>query len=278
MLPFGFMASMSLAELARLEESRQALGISEVATVAERIAGGAMCFDGPGSWANLACAIGLDGPVTDDDLDRLVGFFVSRSVEPLVELCPFADASLVTGLARRGFTLRGFENVLFRSLNQADPPPEAVAAVPGLEVVEVDVRDTAQVRTFIEVSTSGCRPLDVPINESLFELSRRVVEHPRCTSYLALVDGEPAGGGTVEVLPPLAALFGTSVLSAFRRRGAQRALIERRLTHAGASGCTVATIQSRPGIPTKRNALRAGFSVAYTKVSLAMESASPCAS
>lgn len=28
-----------------------------------------------------------------------------------------------------------------------------------------------------------------------------MVEHPRCTNYLALVDGEPAGGGTVEVLP-----------------------------------------------------------------------------
>jgi hypothetical protein len=33
-------------------------------------------------------------------------------------------------------------------------------------------------------------------------------------------------------------------------------------------GCILATISSRPGIPTERNALRLGFTMAYTKVIL----------
>jgi GNAT superfamily N-acetyltransferase len=260
---------MSLAEIARLEEGRQALGVAEVAAVSEEIGGGRMSFDAPDSWANQACALGLDRPVTEAELDRLVAFYVSRGVEPVIEVCPFADASLVDGLARRAFSVRYFENVMARPL----APDEALDATLDVELVAVDVADQAQVRAFIEVSTSGFRPLDQPVPESLFELSRRVVEHPRCESYLALIEGQPVGGGTVEILPPLAALFGTSVLPGFRRRGVQGALIRRRLAHARGAGCTVATIQSRPGIPTERNALRAGFSVIYTKVTMVQRAA-----
>ena len=52
-------------------------------------------------FVNQAMGLGFDGPVSNDDLNRLVEFFTSRGVEPKVELCPLADESLVKGLAAR---------------------------------------------------------------------------------------------------------------------------------------------------------------------------------
>ena len=103
---------MEPRELALREEQRQAIGTKEIVDEAQPIAGGWMTYGGPDSWANQACGLGLDGPVTDEQLDALVDFYVSRNANPQIEVCPFADESLIHGLARRGFQLREFENVL----------------------------------------------------------------------------------------------------------------------------------------------------------------------
>ena len=109
----------SLRDIAILEEGRQARGTADVGRESEEIAGGWMTFAGNGSWANQACGLGLQGPVTDEDLDRLVEFYDSRGVEPRIEVCPFADETLIAGLSSRGFRLREFENVLARELRPA---------------------------------------------------------------------------------------------------------------------------------------------------------------
>jgi GNAT superfamily N-acetyltransferase len=75
-------------------------------------------------------------------------------------------------------------------------------------------------------------------------------------------------GGSAELHPNVATLFGLSTLPAFRRRGVQAALIAARLERARAAGISLATIGSEPGISTERNAMRLGFRVAYTKVVL----------
>ena len=113
------MEPLSYLEIARLEERRQAQGTADVADESEAIAGGWMCFAGKGSWANQAIGLGLDGPVSDAQLDRLVAFFRERGVEPRVQVCPFVDATLVKGLGRRGFVVRQFENVLAREIAPA---------------------------------------------------------------------------------------------------------------------------------------------------------------
>ncbi|WP_437313314.1 GNAT family N-acetyltransferase [Sorangium sp. So ce385] len=261
------MPKLSYVEIARIEERRLAIGTSSVVACAEPIAGGWMAFDGDGSWGNFAAGLGLAGPVSDEDLDRLVAFYAARDMEPQIQVCPFAHESLVRGLAERGFVLREFENVLARELA---PDEDLRALVPhngpaGLEIVRVDPGDEAQVRAFIEVSTSGFRAEDEPITPALFEITRRVVAQPGCDSYLALVNGEPAGGGSVEIAGDGAALFGASVLPRFRERGIQQLLIVRRLERVRERGRRLACISASPGIPTERNALRLGFFMAYSK-------------
>ncbi|MGK4003647.1 GNAT family N-acetyltransferase [Sorangium sp. So ce1036] len=261
------MPKLSYAEIARIEERRVALGTAAVVAHAEPIAGGWMAFDGDGSWGNLAVGLGLDGPVSDEELDRLVAFYAQRGVEPRIEVCPFAHESLLRGLAARGFVLREFENVLAREI-ETDEDLRALAprGLPeGLEIVRVDPADEAQARAFIDTATSGFRPEGSPIAPALFEVTRRIVAHPQCDSFLALVNGEPAGGGSVETGEEGAALFGASVLPRFRGRGIQQALILRRLERVRERGGSLACIGARPGIPTERNAIRLGFFMAYSK-------------
>jgi GNAT superfamily N-acetyltransferase len=254
------------------EEARQARTIAELAAVAEPIGGGWMCFEREGAWCNQAAGMGLSGPVSEKDLDRLVEFYVSRGVEPRMELCPFAHTSLVRGLADRGFVLREFENLLVRELS---PDEDMRAAIPhgwpdGLELKQIDAADTERVNTFVDVATSGFGTDLGPVPETFIEICRRLISRPGISSFLALVNGEPAGGGQLGVSDDAGSLFGTSVVPEFRRRGVQAALIARRLEHARDQGCKLATIGSRPGIATERNAARLGFYVAYTKVIMVM--------
>lgn len=254
------------------EEARQARCVADLAAVAEPVGGGWMCFERKGAWCNQAAGMGLDGPVSGEELDRLVEFYVSREVEPRLELCPFAHESLVRGLAERGFVLREFENVLARELS-ADEDLRATLHhgwPPGLELELLDPTDSERVEIFVEVATCGFGTDGGLVPETFIEITRRMTSHSGIYSFLALVNGVPAGGGQLGVSEAAGSLFGTSVVPEFRRRGVQAALIARRLEHARDAGCRLVTIGSRPGIATERNAARLGFHLAYTKVVMAM--------
>ena len=259
-------------EIAKREERRQAVGTAEISVESEPIGGGIMCFSAIGSWSNQANALGLDGAVSDDELDRLVEFYRSRGVEPQIEVAPFVDDSLIKGLAARGFTLRQFDNVFAREVS-ADEDLRACLEhgwPSGLELVELSQKSDPMLAEFIDASTCGFRPADEPIADHFFETCRRMIEHERCTSYAAVMDGKIVGGCSMETTPEVASLFGVSVREPQRRRGIQQAMIVRRLERAQELGCPLVCIQSKPGIPTERNAVRLGFTLAYTKVVMAM--------
>ena len=84
--------------IARLEEARQAASTAASVELAlrsdpkcshycvEPCADGSMCFAGFGSWWNQACGLGLHGEVSGQDIDRMIDFYVSRGVEPKIEV------------------------------------------------------------------------------------------------------------------------------------------------------------------------------------------------
>lgn len=262
-------------EIARLEESRQALAVAEVSTESVSIAGGKMCFSGKGSWTNQAHGVGLHGPVQEEELEGLVEFYISRGVEPKVELCPFAHDTLIEGLARRGFELLEFVNVLYR---EVEPEESLAGCMPhawpsGLEIVPVNPRDGKAAEVFVDVTCRGFFPESEEIADVLYRGAHRNVKHPRTESFLAMMHGTPAGGGSVEITEEISGLFGGSVSPEFRRRGIQSALILRRLECAQNRKCPLVTVHAKPGSPTERNATRLGFRVAYTRATLRLQGA-----
>ncbi len=252
-------------EIARLEEARQVEGFASIAPENIRVAGGIACFAGPGSWCNLVLGIGLSGPVTLEELDRIETFYAGKGVPIRMELSPYVDPGLLATLAARGFKLVRFENLLARELRE-DEDPWAGATLP--EGIVVRKMEPGEEERFVEVSGSGFRPEGEPMAEADREVSLRMVQNPRTISVMAWAGSDAVGAGSAEVRGEVAALFGTSVLPAYRKRGIQAALIRARLVEARARGATVATIGSLPGEPTERNVQRVGFRVVCTRVHL----------
>jgi len=263
-------------EIARLEERRQAFGVGEIAHAAEPAMGGTLCAGEPGSWLNMARGIGLDAPVTEAEVDRLVSFYRDRGMEPTAEICPFVDGSLLEGLASRGFLLRAFATCWASDCAGGTLSPVNGWAS-GVRFEVLDTGDRSAVEEWVRVSNSGfVEPEDDPDgpgNMAKIDAMRRVALHPRVVCVGAYVGDELAGAGAMEVASPtggdqVAGLFAASVLEPFRGRGIQQGLICERLRIAHERGASVACIESKPGIATERNARRLGFQPAYTKATL----------
>jgi len=251
------------AGIARMEEARQVRGIAAVADVSEEIAGGSMCFAGAGSWANQATGLGMSGPVDAAQSDRLIDFYQSRGVEPRIEVCPHAHESLIRGLADRSFVVREFKNVLVRDLRV--PLPDLSQAAATIEITRLDPADERQVQQYVAIKVAG---FEVTETEIFARLARRSLAAGQVVGMLASIGGKHVAVGSIEATPPCAGMFGMTTLKEFRRRGCQQALMIVRLRVAADNGCRFVTIQSEPHIGTGRNALRLGFQVAYTKVTL----------
>ncbi len=258
-------------EVARLEQARLVEDMLGILPEAQPIAGGVMGRGEPGQWCNQAIGLGMHGPVSDADLDRLVNFYVVKGIQPQVELCPFADTSLVRALSARGFVIREFENTWYR------PTPEGLRTEDLLshawptgddgEAMRVEVvqpGDEAMLRTSVEVSLSAFVPDGYDFGEAEMSIHRRMVEMPFCRKLVAWMDGEVVAAGGMKSRPPLGAMFGVTVREPWRKRGVQQALMAWRLATAASDGCRTMVIHGQPGEPTERNAQRMGFRMAYT--------------
>jgi len=274
--------TVPLETIARLEEDRLRISIAEIADHAEPWAGGILAAGPAGTWLNAAIGAGVepvpDGAASDEDeVERLVGFYERRGVEPRIEIVPQVRSSLPEALASRGFVLRRFLHLFVRDLSQH--PPGDAEAPPGLRIVPIDREDDRLGRAWATLSARNFAPARAP-GEADIEIGRRIVHHPRCIALGAWVEGELVGGAAFEIGPgpdeselagrhgPIASLFGAAVDPDWRRRGIQRALIEHRLRLAAARGVRFATVSSHPDVATERTARRCGFELVCTKAVL----------
>jgi GNAT superfamily N-acetyltransferase len=237
---------------------RLAVRRPELGTAVEPVAGGRAVFAGRGSPLSEAKGMGLHGPVTEADLDRLEAFYFARGEPCRVFVCPLADPALVDGLGRRGYRLSGFENFLAMPLapDDSEPPPS-----PGIEVRPAGP-DAAVLYASV-VAPNFASP-ECPGDE-LADLIVPVCEMEHASAFLAFVDGQPAGGGAVLIGQGVALLAGAATLPPYRNRGVHAALHHARLALARRSGCDLAAQGAQPGSTSQRNAERRGFRVAYTR-------------
>ena len=79
-------------------------------------AGGCAIFVGASSPLTQAVGLGLNGPVTDEEIGAIEAFFRSRDAKVSVDLCPLADPGLLQALSERGYRATQFNNVLVKRL------------------------------------------------------------------------------------------------------------------------------------------------------------------
>lgn len=230
----------------------------ESGAAVEEIAGGYAIFAGVNSPLTQAMGLGLNGPVSDAEVNRLESFYRSRADAVRVELCPLADASLVELFGRRGYRVTEYSNVLVRSLNRGEAWP---AAATGVSVEQVDQKDAdLWARTVAQGFAEH-----FPVTPELQQVMVLFLRNPTARCFLARVDGEPAGGAALSIVEGMAGVYGASTLPAFRNRGVQTALLGTRLAVAVAERCELAMSSAQPGSRSQRNVERQGFRVAYTR-------------
>ncbi len=216
-------------------------------------------FDGVGSPLTQTFGLGMSEAPDAGLLATLEGFFHERGAAVEHEVSPLALGSPLPLLSGRGYVPIELTSVMFR-------PAEAREAedAPGGELTARPIA-ASEGPAWTDASADGWSeaPALVPF---VREIGAVYAATAGAHCFAVEVDGVMAAAGVMAVHEGVAVLAGASTRPAFRRRGAQRALLSARLRAARAGGCDLAMMCASPGSASQRNAERRGFRVAYTRI------------
>jgi GNAT superfamily N-acetyltransferase len=249
----------------------------------EPVGGGVAVYTGPDSPINKVIGAGFAESPNAAQLDAIEARFAAQGCGVQMEISTLAGPDWHAALARRGYALAGFENVLGLALGPPEPETSPGGVVtpemtPGeiirsgrIVVAECGAGEAA---AWLDVVVTGfARPDAVAAQAAGQEYPREAIERvyedfsaiAGFRRYLARVGGVVAGGAGVREFEGIAQLCGAATLPAFRRRGVQTALLAARLRDASRRGCGLAVVTTAPGSPSQQNAQRRGFVLLYAR-------------
>jgi GNAT superfamily N-acetyltransferase len=258
------------AEWRRLALTTQLLWPERKATYLD-VAGGVALWLGEGSPVNAAAGLAMDGPIGEPELKQVEDFYMRRGALPIVAACQFADPTLFALLARRGWQIIEFENVLALELAaaDADAAADAAAAVPGpAPGIEVRVCTGAERELWGRVAARGFSD-EVEPGPAQEEFGSLMAGREDAILVLGWADGQPAGTGALVIDGGVGWLSGDSTLPQYRCRGIQQAVQRHRMQLARDAGCGLAVTEAVPGSGSQRNMERLGFRVVYAHLEFA---------
>lgn len=242
---------------ARFVEARARVA-PEVGAAWIEVEGTYAMFDGVGSPLTQTFGLGAFEPPTPEGLASIEAFFLSRGAGVFHEVSPLADPVTLGLLNGGGYRPCELTSVMFRPI-----APQSIPAAAS-EVVARPCRPEEHER-WAAVSLEGWSefPEAAAFMADFGNVARAAVDS---TPFIGTLDGDIVATGSLVMHGGVALLAGASTVPAARGRGAQRALLEARLTHAVEHGCTLAMMCAAPGGGSQRNAERQGFRIAYTRI------------
>jgi hypothetical protein len=140
------------------------------------------------------------------------------------------------------------------------------APAPDIETeLRIEPVDDANASQYAMIAQTGFQLPESSL--AMFEQTARIA-HVR--SYIAYAGEEPAGVGSLAVSGEWGSLFNAATLPAYRRRGAQGAIMSRRIRDGIALGCRWFTTETGEDTPEKPNSsyhnmVRTGFQLVYLR-------------
>jgi hypothetical protein len=209
------------------------------------VAGGRAIFTGADFFSNRALAMGLRGPVSHDDLERIETFYAECGVASEVEIASMVDRSLLRALNQRGYQLLRFRNIYAQTLHPRNATGTAPAARSGaVEMHTVDASTALAWSTTLLDGFGYTRDTDRDRVEAWNQMIRSL---PGVTALVAVMDGQPVGAASIMVLGASAMLGGAA---------------------------TLAVVTADPGSSSGRNAERTGFQLICNHVSMCVPAGS----
>jgi hypothetical protein len=202
-------------------------------------------------WYNTLVGLGNDNLHL---LDEVLEIYTAHTITPTITLwATRLSPEVGAALFDRGFTTRAVSVTLY-----ATPEVTLSPGSRGVEVIELAIDEPVPI--FDEVMLAGYE-FDHPAQQALASLENN---GPEVRRYLALIDGQPAAAAVLTHHDGIAYLAGAATLSGFRERGAQAALIQRRLIDA-AEQSEVVAVTTAFASQSQQNLERFGFNLAHLK-------------
>jgi len=206
---------------------------------------------------NRVVGLGTERPVTPEDLDEIVGLFEDAGVRRFfVQPGPESQPELELWLAARGFR---HHNNWVKLSRGAEPPRAADSAV---RVEPIGPSLAAEFGAICGAAFDWPEPVRAWVGDPV---GREGWHH-----YMAFVGDVPAATGAMYLTGSGAWFDFAATRSEFRGRGAQSALLERRIADAlslGVERFVVETAEqtAERDAPSYRNTVSFGFELAYTR-------------
>jgi len=234
----------------------------ELGLVLQRV-GGAWAFGRTRDttlYFNRVMGLGLERPGSPEDLAALKAFYAEHGIPVFrIALSPAAEpAGFETALAAAGF---GTYTHLVKWVRDASPAKTSATALR----IERAVPGEAEAMDEVLLAAFGGRPQSVPLASAL-------IGRPNWHHYVARDGGTLVAAAAMYVRERFAWLGASGTVISHRGRGAQGALIARRIDDARSLGCNTITLETSLDQPEKpnpsyHNIERAGFQVAYRRPS-----------
>jgi GNAT superfamily N-acetyltransferase len=215
-------------------------------------------FDGVGSPLTQTFGLGLFSTPTDAQLDALQAFFAARGADVFHEVSLMADPVVLSLLAARGYQAVEWSTVLVQAVRAPVGEPLATA-------ISIRVTSTDEADHWADIAAGGWGE-HAEVADFVRALGRVNARAQGTVCFVAEANGEAIATGGLHIHEGVALMAGASTLPLARNRGAQRALLNARLAYAHAAGCDLAMMAAAPGSSSQKNAQRAGFAVAYSRV------------
>jgi hypothetical protein len=219
---------------------------------------------------NKVMGLGLRTPLTEHALDTMIAEYAAAGVQRfIIQWHPNAHPAEALGwFSSRGFVLLSRTAKLCRPISE-DAPPDLESS---LQIDEIAPNEAEIFESVV------ARPLGVPLG--LEAGIRSTLGHPGWRYYLARDAGRPIAGGAFFARGQHAWFGLGATIDTDRRRGAQSALLARRMRDAATDGCvwasadTLVETAERPN-QSYRNMRRMGFVTAYERPSFVLELTPP---
>jgi GNAT superfamily N-acetyltransferase len=221
------------------------------------VAGAYAMFDGVHSPLTQTFGVGLFDPFGVPEFAAVEAFFDARGAATSHEICACATGDTTRLLSERGYVPIEWSTVLVRETRPSPAPPES-----GLTVRVIGPDEIAR---WAQVSALGWSSAGAEVSAFVEQLGTIMGQARGVKCFLAEQDGQPIAAAALNLSTDVALLAGASTIPSARGRGAQRALLQARLTHAAARGIELAMIVTQPESASQRNAERGGFRSVYAR-------------
>lgn len=210
----------------------------------------------PAWFFNRVIGLGLEQTVAEEDIDKLVQLYHENGVPIGISLCPeIQNEQFIRWLTNRNFSI---VNHWVKMVRDTSPPRPANC---DLRVEPVG-RDQAKIAADIIIAGFELPELLKPIFSSFVcaDFNR---------SYIAWEGDTPAAVGILSLVDEIGHLNSAATLPEFRGRGAQSAIMARRIQDGIKLGCkSFVTETWDPGGEVNHsynNMLRQGFNLVYRR-------------